>query len=200
MMAPSNLSSLYTSTDDPGAASTGAVVRPQPGAPPIRWYRDTKPRFYRPYLIRVLWLDDTTMHFVFLNSQTGADLPMPPSVGPHYKIAYHDGRYAYSALPSTAQDARPGNEQSRSCGLLFISDLYMEKHVPQSVRTMLTTPRTATSTTALAGRSPGDSKWPYSAGTSSEPSTPLHAEPGVRPSPQAATDLAQLARLRKSGA
>lgn len=199
-MAPSNLSSLYIMTDDPGAASTDAVVRPQPGAPPLRWYRDAKPRFYRPYLIRVLWLDDTTMHFVFLNSQTGVDLPIPPSVGAHYKIAYHDGRYAYSALPSTAQYARPGNEQSRSCGLLFISDLYMEKHVPQSVRTMLTTLRTAPRTATLADKSLGDGKWPYSAGTSSEPSTPQHAEPGVHPSPQAAADLAQLAELRKSGA
>lgn len=194
MMALSNLSSLYISTDDPGAASTDAVVRPQPGAPPLRWYRDTKPRFYRPYLIRVVWLDDTTMHFVFLNSQTGADLPVPPPPAPHYVIEYHDGRYAYSALPSTAQYARPGNAQSRSCGLLFISDLYMEKDVPQSVRTMLATLRT----TALAGKPPGDGKWPYSAGTSSEPSTPLHAEPGVRPSPQAAADLAQLVEPLKS--
>lgn len=118
--------SLHTSTEDPGAATTDPVARPRPGDEPLRWFLDTKPRFYRPYLIRVLERDDTMMEFVFLNASSGDDLTLSQQ---SYRIAYHDGRYAYSGLPSTAPKVQPGS--SRTCGLLFISDLYMQE-LPQA--------------------------------------------------------------------
>jgi len=171
---------LQGSTDDPGAASTNAVARPKPGDPPQRWYRDTKPRFYRPYLIRVLAMDDTTMEFVFLHGRSGEDLALSKQ---SFRIAYHDGRYAYSSLPSTAQKARPGTE--KSCGLLFISDLYMED-LPQSDRLTLTN----------AGG--GEGKWPASAGRYSELITRLHTKLGDRASAQDQADLAALVELLQS--
>ena len=173
-------SNLQTSTDDPGAASTSAVARPQPGGAPIRWYRDTKPRFYRPYMVRVLAMDDTMMEFVFLHGRTGADLELSMK---SCRISYHDGRYAYSALPSTAQKARPGTE--RDCGILFISDLYMES-LPQADRATLATSFT------------GEGKWPYSAGKLSELVDRLHTSLGQNASAQDQADLAALVELLKS--
>jgi hypothetical protein len=172
--------SLQASTDDPGAASTSAVARPRPGDHPLQWYRDTKPRFYRPYMIRVIAMDDTTMEFVFLHGRTGEDLTLSRA---RYKIAYHDGRYAYSALPSTAHKARPGT--AHSCGLLFISDLYMES-LPQADRT------------SLIGTGTGEGKWPASAGRFSELITRLHTKLGGLGSAQDDADLAALLELLKS--
>jgi hypothetical protein len=142
---------LYTCTDDPGAASTNAVTRPETGDLPLQWYRDTKPRFYRPYLIRVVKLDDSSMEFVFLNARDGVDLALSQ---PTYEIAHHDGRYAYSALPSTAPKVIPGSTQS--CGLLFISDLYMQ-NLPQADRSLV----------LLTGN--GEGKYPPGAGGAPEP-------------------------------
>jgi hypothetical protein len=149
---------LHASTEDPGAATTDPVARPKPGERPVRWYRDTKPRFYRPYLIRVLRRDDTSMEFVFLDGNTGADLALSR---PSYEIAYHDGRYAYSALPSTAPKVQPGS--GRSCGLLFMTDLYIQA-LPRADRTTLLT---------LIN---DDDKWPRSAGTQLRPRTDLLAQ------------------------
>lgn len=177
---PTNTPILLISTDDPGAATTGAVARPKPGAPPIRWYRDTKPRFYRPYLVRVVASDDTTMEIVFLNSRTGEDLELSR---PSFRIAHHDGRYAHSALPSTAQKARPGTEQD--CGLLFISDLYMEG---------LTSSDRAT----LIDSGTDGHKWPPSAGVLSELITRLHTRIGPAASAQDEADLASLVELLRS--
>jgi hypothetical protein len=142
---------LYTGTDDPGTATTHAVTRPETGDYPLQWYRDTKPRFYRPYMIRVVTRDDSTMEFVFLDARGGADLVLSQST---YKIAYHDGRYAYSALPSTAPRVNAGSTQS--CGLLFISDLYMQD-LPQADRSLI----------LLTGN--GEGKYPPSAGGAPEP-------------------------------
>lgn len=149
-----NLSSLHASTVDPGAASTEPVAQPKPGSNPLLWYQDTKPRFYRPYLIRVLKRDDTSMEFVFLDGRTGAELALSRR---SYEIAYHDGRYAYSALPSTAQKVQPGS--ARSCGLLFISDLYIQ-NLPR------------TDGAALFAPGNEDDKWPRSAGKHFQPGTP----------------------------
>lgn len=180
MLAHVKNTSLHAVTDDPGAASTTAVARPKPGDAPLRWYRDTKPRFYRPYMVQVLSIDETTMEFVFLHSQTGTDLALSQE---RYKIAYHDGRYAYDALPSTAQKARPGTAQS--CGLLFLSDLYMQG-LPRADREALT----------LVGA--GDSKWPYSAGRYAELVTRLHTELGGHLSAEDEADVASLLELLKS--
>ena len=173
-------SNLLISTDDPGAASTTAVTRPKASDSPVRWYRDTKPRFYRPYLVRVIAIDDTTMDFVFLHGRTGEDLGLSQK---SYRIAYHDGRYAYSALPSTAQKARPGTE--RDCGLLFISDQYMEG-LAQNDRT------------TLIGSETGGGKWPPSAGKFSELIERLHGQLGGSASAQDTEDLAALVELLKS--
>ena len=154
-----NLSSLHASTADPGAASTEPVPRPRPGSHPLLWYQDTKPRFYRPYLVRVLERDDTSMEFVFLDGRTGADLALSRR---SYEIAYHDGRYAHSALPSTAPKAQPGSP--RSCGLLFISDLYIQS-----------LPRADADALLVSGND--DDKWPRSAGKHSPPSTRPEAKP-----------------------
>jgi hypothetical protein len=142
---------LHAATEDPTVANTNAVSRPKAGDEALLWYRDTKPRFYRPYLIRVVQLDDTAMEFVFLDNNTGADLALSR---PTHKIAYHDGRYAYSALPSTAPKVRPGS--SKSCGLLFISDLYMQQ-LPRADQALI----------AASGND--DEKWPLSAGKFSAP-------------------------------
>ena len=171
---------LSMSTDDPGASSTAAVARPQPGRAPIQWYRDTKPRFYRPYLVRVLAMDEAMMEFAFLHGRTGQDLELSKT---SFQIAYHDGRYAYSALPSTAHKARPGTEQD--CGLLFISDLYMDG-IAQSDRTL------------LADAGTGEGKWPYSAGKFSELLTRLHTRLGGSASAKDDADLASLVELLKS--
>jgi len=173
-------SSLQASTEDPGAATTTAVARPRPGDSPMRWYRDTKPRFYRPYMIRVLAMDDSMMEFVFLHGHTGEDLALSQE---SFRIAYHDGRYAHSALPSTAQKARPGTE--RDCGMLFISDQYMES-IAQSDRTTLV---------AAGG---GEGKWPPSAGKFSELIERLHGQLGGSASAQDTEDLAALVELLKS--
>ena len=141
---------LTDSTDDPGAASTNAVSRPKPGDAPLLWYRDTKPRFYRPYLIRVVKRDDTMMEFVFLDARTGKDLALSR---PMFQISYHDGRYAHSALPSTAHKVKTGSAQS--CGLLFISDLYMQG-IPRADRDAV----------LLAGG--GNGKWPWTEGKLAE--------------------------------
>jgi hypothetical protein len=177
-LAPDSL--LLASTDDPGAATTNAVARPKPGTHPLRWYRDTKPRFYRPYMVRVLALDDSMMELVFLHGRTGEDLALSK---PSFRIAYHDGRYAHSALPSTAQKARPGTEQD--CGLLFISDLYMES-LTQSDRT------------TLVDTGGGEGKWPPSAGKFSELIERLHGQLGANASTQDAAELAALVELLKS--
>jgi len=177
---PSGTSRLFSSTEDPGAASTSPVARPQPGAAPLQWYRDTKPRFYRPYLIRVVNRNDAMMELVFLNARTGADLALSK---PAYEIAYHDGRYAYSALPSTAPKVKPGTAQS--CGLLFMSDLYMQE-LPEEDRE------------AILGAGNGEGKYPYSAGKFSELISRLHAELGGRLSPQEEADIAQMVELLKS--
>lgn len=181
-MTAQNISTgcLYSDTEDPGTASTAAVARPQPGEPPLRWYRDTKPRFYRPYLVRVVNRNDTMMEFVFLNARTGADLAL---VKPTFEIAYHDGRYSYSALPATAPKVRPGTAQS--CGLLFLSDLYMQS-LPETDRA------------TILGSGNGGSKFPYSAGKFSDLISRLHAELGGRLSPQEEADLAQMVALLKS--
>jgi hypothetical protein len=171
---------LYSPTEDPGAASTNAVARPQPGAPPLQWYRDTKPRFYRPYLVRVVNRNDTMMELVFLNARTGEDLALSK---PAFEIAYHDGRYSYSALPATAPKVRPGTAQS--CGLLFLSDLFMQT-LPKSDREEI----------MLAGN--GENKYPHGAGKFAELVTRLHAELGGRLSPQEEADLAQMVELLKS--
>src|SRR6185436_1312197 len=152
MLFSSTLSSLHASTDDPTAATTESVSQPNPGDKPLLWYHDTKPRFYRPYLVRVLKRDETTMELVFLDGGTGADLAMSR---PSYQIAYHDGRYAYSALPSTAQKVQPGS--TRTCGLLFISDLYIQDLPPADQD-------------ALLASSNNNDKWPRSAGRFSPPS------------------------------
>ncbi|HWO17551.1 MAG TPA: hypothetical protein VNO30_02205 [Kofleriaceae bacterium] len=171
---------LYSPTEDPGAASTNPVARPQPGSAPMQWYRGTKPRFYRPYLIRVVNRTDTMMEFVFLHARTGADLKLSK---PTFEIAYHDGRYAYSALPSTAPKARPGTAQS--CGLLFMSDLYIQE-LPEADRA------------ALRGTGNGEGKYPYSAGQYAELVTRLHAEVGGRLSAEDEADVASLLELLKS--
>lgn len=142
---------LHAATEDPTVANTNAVPQPKTGDKPLLWYRDTKPRFYRPYLIRVVQCDDTSMEFVFLDNNTGDNLSLSRRT---YKISYHDSRYAYSGLPSTAPKVRPGS--ARSCGLLFISDLYMQE-LPQADRT------------AIAASGNDDEKWPLSAGKFSEP-------------------------------
>ncbi|HWU87906.1 MAG TPA: hypothetical protein VN253_11555 [Kofleriaceae bacterium] len=85
------------------------------------------------------------IEFVFLDGNTGDDLALSR---PSYKIAYHDGRYAYSALPSTAQKVQPG---PRSCGLLFISDLYIQGLAQPDQDALLVS-------------NPDDDKWPRSAG------------------------------------
>jgi len=177
---PAHNSCLHISTDDPGAATTTAVARPKPGDPPLRWYRGTKPRFYRPYLIRVLALDDTMMEFVFLHGRDGEDLELSKQ---RFQIAYHDGRYAYSALPSTAHKARPGTEQD--CGFLFISDLYMES-LPKS------------DLTTLAKADNRDGKWPQSAGRYADLIERLHGQLGGSASAQDTEDLAALVELLKS--
>lgn len=168
---------LYGCTADPGAATTEPVSRPEPGAAPLLWYRDTKPRFYRPYLIRVVKRDDTSMEFVFLNGSTGADLALSR---PTYEIAYHDGRYAHSALPSTAQKVQPGS--TRSCGLLFISDLYMQE-LPQADRD------------AIVMSVPDEEKWPPSAGKLSGLSTRLRAKLESRLPEQEEADIVSLLEL-----
>lgn len=137
---------LHGSTDNPAEAVTEPVARPEHGSAPLRWYRDTKPRFYRPYLIRVLDRDDTTIKFVFLDSYTGLDMTLSH---PEYKIAYHDGRYAYSGLPSTAPRVQPGS--ARSCGLLFMSDLYLQTLSQRDQD-------------AIAAVNHDDQKWPRAAG------------------------------------
>src|SRR5215475_5334074 len=114
MLLSNAIRSLHASTEDPIAATTEPVSQPKPGDEPLRWYLHTQPRFYRPYLIRVLKRDDTSMELVFLDGTTGADLALSR---PSYQIAYQDGRYAYSALPSTAQKVQPGS--AKTCGLLF---------------------------------------------------------------------------------
>jgi hypothetical protein len=134
-------------------AITAPVPRPKPGDDPLLWYLDTKPRFYRPYLIRVLNRDDTSMEFVFLDGSTGEDLALSKE---SYQIAYHDGRYAYSALPSTAQNVRLGS--TRSCGLLFISDLYMQS-LARDDRDVIIESITE------------DNKWPRSLGKLARPTT-----------------------------
>jgi hypothetical protein len=169
--------SLLACTEDPGAACTDAVPRPKPGDGPLRWYRDTKPRFYRPYLIRVVKRTDNMMVFVFLNSTTGADLALSK---PTYEIAYHDGRYAYSALPSTAHRAEPGS--ARSCGLLFMSDLYMES-LPESDRL------------AIAAVGDDEHKWPLSASKYTGLITRLQTELSGRLSSQDESDLASMLQL-----
>ncbi len=168
---------LHACTVDPGAATTEAVSRPEPGSPPLLWYLDTKPRFYRPYLIRVVKRDDSLMEFVFLDSSTGADLAMSRST---YEIAYHDGRYAYSALPSTAQKVQPGS--ARSCGLLFISDLYMQR-LPQADRDAI----------LISGYE--EKKWPASAGKLSGLSTRLRAKLASRLPEQEEADIVSLLEL-----
>jgi hypothetical protein len=173
-------SHLYSCTEDPGAASTNAMSRPQPGDPPLQWYRDTKPRFYRPYLIRVVNRNDTMMELAFLNAVTGEDLALSK---PTFEIAYHDARYAYSALPSTAPKVRPGTAQS--CGLLFMSDLYMQALPESDQETILATGN-------------GEGKWPYSAGRFSELITRLHTELGGRLSAQEEADVASMVELLKS--
>jgi hypothetical protein len=98
------------------------------------------------------------MEFVFLDGNTGADLELSR---PSYEIAYHDGRYAYSALPSTAPKVQPGS--ARSCGLLFMTDLYIQA-----------LPRTDRST--LLALVNDDDKWPRSAGTQLRPRTDILAQ------------------------
>ncbi len=177
-MSRSRIPNLHACTEDPGAATTEAVSRPKSGDNPLRWYLDTKPRFYRPYLIRVLERDDTSMEFVFLDSSTGVDLALSR---PIYKIAYHDGRYAYSALPSTAQKVQPGS--ARSCGLLFISDLYMQD-LPKSDRDAI-----------VASGDDDDDKWPPSRGKLSGLSTRLRATLDSRLSAQEEADVLSLLEL-----
>jgi hypothetical protein len=169
--------SLYGFTDDPGAASTDPVARPTADGHPLLWYRDTKPRFYRPYLIRVLKKEDTTMEFVFLHSRTGADLALS---SPSYRIAYHDGRHAYSALPSTAPEVEPGSE--KSSGLLFMSDLYIQS-LPQEDQT------------ALIDSGGGDGKWPNSLGGAAELVTRLHKQLGGHLSARDHADIASVLEL-----
>ena len=171
---------LYGITDAPGAASTDPVARPTADGHPLMWYRDTKPRFYRPYLIRVLKKDDTTMEFVFLHSRTGEDLALS---SPSYRIAYHDGRYAYSALPSTAPEVEPSS--AKSCGLLFMSDRYIQS-LPQEDQT------------ALLDSGGGDGKWPYSAGGAAELITRLHKKLGRNLSAKDRADIASVLELLKS--
>jgi hypothetical protein len=131
-------------------------------------------------MIRVLEMDDSMMELVFLHGRTGEDLELSK---PSFRIAYHDGRYAYSALPSTAQKARPGTAQD--CGFLFISDIYMES-LTKDDRTML----------AAAGG--GEHKYPPSLGKFSELIERLHGQLGDGASAQDAADLAALVELLKS--
>lgn len=131
-------------------------------------------------MIRVLAMDDSMMEFVFLHSRTGEDLALSKL---SCRIAFHDGRYAYSALPSTAQKARPGTAQD--CGFLFISDIYME--------TLAKDDRT---TIAAAGG--GEHKYPLSLGKYSELIERLHGQLGGSASAQDAADLAALVELLKS--
>ncbi|HWO25657.1 MAG TPA: hypothetical protein VNO30_43260 [Kofleriaceae bacterium] len=178
MTLTQNVSSLHASTLDPGAASTEPVTRPKPGGALLRWYQDAKPRFYRPYLIRVLRRDDTSMEFVFLDGRTGEDLALSKR---SYQISYHDGRYAHSALPSTAQKVQPGS--ARSCGLLFMSDLYIQS-LPQA------------DGAALLSSGNDDDKWPRSAGREAPPSP----RPSPRPQPKAAPKRARAASPKRARA
>lgn len=100
--------------------------------------------------------------FVFLDGTTGADLVLSR---PTYEIAYHDGRYAYSALPSTAHKVQPGS--TRCCGLLLISELYMQG-LPQADRDAITTSGS------------DEQKWPYAAGKVTELRTRLRTKLGGR--------------------
>ena len=181
----SALHALHASTTDPGAASTAPVTRPKPGGSPLRWYQDAKPRFYRPYLIRVLRRDDTAMEFVFLDGRTGDDLALSKQ---SYQIAYHDGRYAHSALPSTAQKVQPGS--ARSCGLLFMSDLYIQG-LPQA-------------DAALISSGNADDKWPRSAGREAPPArprpkaAPKRARAAPKRAPQRARAAKPAQKLRRS--
>jgi hypothetical protein len=176
--------SLHASTGDPGAAHTKPVSRPKPGSQPLLWWQDAKPRFYRPYLVRVLRRDDTSMEFVFLDSRTGDDLALSQQ---SYELAYHDGRYAHSALPSTAQMVQPGS--ARSCGLLFLSDLYIQS-LPQADGAAL----------MISGND--DDKWPRSAGRLAPPSPRPKAAPKRAAAAGAARKRAVAApvRLRRKAA
>jgi hypothetical protein len=163
MLLPAKTRALHNGTDDPGAATTVPMPRPRSGENPMLWYRDTKPRFYRPYLIRVLKRTDTVLDFVFLDGATGEDLELSKR---SYQISYHDGRYSYSALPSTAPKVEPGSP--RSCGLLFISDLYMQGLV-----------RADRESIVVAGDD--DDKWPRSAGKLVRPAArPARAQQAAR--------------------
>lgn len=181
-MTAQNIStgSLYSLTEDPGAANTNPVARPKPGDAPLRWYRNTKPRFYRPYLVRVVNRNDTMMEFVFLNAGTGADMALSK---PTFEVAYHDGRYSYSALPATAPKVQPGT--AKSCGLLFLSDDYMQS-LPDLDRK------------SLIGTGNGENKYPIGAGKFSELIPRLHAELSGRLSPQEEADLSQMIELLKA--
>lgn len=137
---------LYDCTTNPGDATTEPGPQPKPGTK-ILWYRDTKPRFYAPYLVRVSKRDASTMSFVFLNAETGEDLELSKD---EFVISYHDGRYAHSDLPSTAQLAEH-DKPERSFGLLFISDTYIKDQL------------TADDWQKVKSTSGGDGKWPYGA-------------------------------------
>lgn len=136
---------LCVGTDDLGQAMTEPGPRPLPGQPHY-WYRRAKPRFYRPYLVRVIERDDDVMRFVFLDALTGQDLALSELV---HRVAYHDARYAYGGLPSTAPRVIAGT--GADCGMLLLSDEYLERF-PAADRE------------ALATAGPGSDKWPRSLG------------------------------------
>ena len=115
------------------------------------------------------------MEFVFLNGLTGADLVLSR---PSCEIAYHDGRHAHSALPSTAHEVEPGSP--RSCGLLFLSDLYIQG-LPQADQDLI----------AVSGGN--EENWPRSLGRLPRPST--QPEPELEDDPLERDDMPGVAGM-----
>jgi hypothetical protein len=112
----------------------------------LRWYHDKVSRAYWPFIVEVTAKAADSLTFFLLNKTSGERAHANALSGNP-----NDATKMYNHLPSTAQDADPG-DANRNCGFLFLTRDYLDAQVSsgQIDKEVLTLTQ-------------GDSKWPKGA-------------------------------------
>jgi hypothetical protein len=152
------MAKIFSNSSNLAECTTGPFERPvASSARPLKWYLDTKPRGYKPLMVRVTHdlINHGSLTFYFLHNETAADLS-----GPHTftRAELDDQTKSYSSLPASAIKVDLETSSQKNCGFLFLKEEFIKSIKPIPVQTG--------TTVDLMVESVGDGKYPKGASAS----------------------------------
>jgi len=153
---------IFSNLTDSNLCKLAPFPRPPKGPlpnPAVNWYIGTKPRGYKPYLVKVISdlagnAVSPALTFMFLHNETGVDLSGPHTIS---LADLNDQTKSCSALPASAIFVDLKADPTADCGFLFLTDGY--------AASIVTKPQAAQPVNLLVDAA-GDGKYPKGASAS----------------------------------